>query len=244
MIPKNYLKARSETAKAVALDRMTVPPSVTVKNDAGIPRVYIYDEIGMWGVTAAGFMAAFSPYAGPGEVHVHINSPGGDVYDGLAIYHALKYAAATITVHIDGLAASAASFIAMAGNQVVIGRNARMMIHDASTIVYGNAQDMRETADWLDEESDNIADIYAQRAGGDAASWRETMKAEQWYGSAEAIAAGLADAVDEAEAADAGIPAARALLAIETPDGQPPVPESDNPFDFAAIARALKGAFS
>jgi ATP-dependent protease ClpP protease subunit len=238
MIPKNYLKARA------AIETVVTPKQIRISNEAGVTQLYIYDEIGLWGVSAAGFMESFAPYAGPGDVHVHINSPGGDVYDGLAIYHALKHSEATITVHVDGLAASAASFIAMSGDQIIIGRNARMMVHDASTMTYGNAADHEEVAGWLNEESDNIADIYSQRASGTPASWRETMKAEQWYGSQQAIDAGLADAVEGAEPEATMTKVASSLF--RSPDGrtEPVTPKPDDLPDFAAVALALKGAFT
>lgn len=243
--PKNYLRAR---AAMLANRPTTKPPGISVSNEGNGVRVNIYDDIGYWGCTASDFLEAFAPHdVAGGNVHVHINSPGGDVYDGLAIYHALKHSAADITVHVDGLAASAASFIAMGGDQIIVGRNSRMMIHDASTMAYGNAQDMRETAEYLDEESDNIADIYAQRAGGEASDWRETMKAEQWYSSEQAVAAGLADRIEGTEVPEDKITSvAASLFNDETPDG-PPAPvnqKPDIPVDFDAIALALKGAFS
>jgi ATP-dependent protease ClpP protease subunit len=242
-VPKRYLAAR-----AAILANRASPRTIPVTNESGVARVNIYDEIGLWGITAADFSAAFEPLNAAGaDVHVHINSPGGDVYDGLAIYHSLKHSAANITVHVDGLAASAASFIAMAGDQIIVGRNSRMMIHDASTMTYGNAQDHIETSGWLNEESDNISDIYAQRAGGEAAAWRATMKSEAWYGSEQAVAAGLADMIEGTEApADKAPSVAASLFKDETPDGPPaPVIQKPDPApDFDAIALALKGAFT
>lgn len=160
--------------------------------------VYIYDEIGFWGVTAQDFVADFKAIRAD-SINVHINSPGGEVYDGLAIYNLIKNHPAEVTVHIDGLAASAASFIAMAGDRVVIARNADMMIHDGMGVCMGNAADMRSLADRLDSCSDNIADIYAQRTGQSVTHWRDQMRANDgegtWYTGQEAVAAGLADEV-------------------------------------------------
>jgi len=240
-IPRNYLKMRA----AILANRpeTSAHPGLSVQNEGTGIRVNIYDDIGYWGCTASDFMTAFAPHdVVGGTIDVHINSPGGDVYDGLAIYHAIKHSQATVNTHVDGLAASAASFIAMAGKEIIVGRNSRMMIHDASTMAYGNAQDMRETAEWLDEESDNIADIYAQRAGGEASAWRETMKGEQWYSSDQAVAAGLADRIEGTQAVDDKIVSVAATL-FTTPTGQP-VPLPDNPSDYDEIVRALKGAFS
>jgi ATP-dependent Clp endopeptidase proteolytic subunit ClpP len=240
-MPKNFLKAHTALMKAAPTQKRA-----TIRNEDGSTRINIYDEIGPWGVNASDFIAEFGAWdTGSGPVNVHINSPGGDVYDGLAIYHSLKHSDAEIIVHIDGLAASAASFIAMAGDRIVMGRNSRMMIHDASTIVYGNAQDMRETAEWLDEESDNIADIYAQRAGGNATEWRTTMQGEQWYSAEQAKEAGLADEIEGAAVEDKTSSVAASLFQ-NTPDGtaQPErTTGSGNLPDFGTIAAVLRGAF-
>jgi ATP-dependent protease ClpP protease subunit len=158
--------------------------------------IYLYEEIGYWGVTAQDFVRDLMGLR-VANIIVHINSPGGDVFDGLAIFHALRDHPANVEVRVDGLAASAASFIAMAGDTVVCQRNAQMMIHDASGICIGNAADMQEMVDLLDRCSDNIADIYAQRAGGTTAQWRTAMQAETWYTGLEAVAAGLADSTAE-----------------------------------------------
>jgi len=163
-------------------------PSTTV--------VDLYDEIGgFFGVPAAEFVRDLRVIDSD-RIEVHINSPGGDVFDGIAILNALRQHPADVTTVVDGLAASAASFVAMAGSPVVMSRNAEMMIHDAGGFAVGNSVDMRELADQLDRVSDNIASIYADRAGGSPADWRSVMRAETWYTAEEAVAAGLADRVD------------------------------------------------
>lgn len=164
--------------------------------------VYLFDEIGGWGVTAGEFVAELRGLDAE-AIDLHINSPGGDVFDGVAIYNALLSHAATVTVYVDGLAASAASFIAQAGDRVVMARNATMMIHDASGFCYGPASDMRTMADLLDKVSDNIADIYASRTGTPATKWRAAMLAETWYSAEEAVKAGLASEVAPVEERDA-----------------------------------------
>lgn len=167
--------------------------------------IYVYDEIGYWGVMAAEFVAELAQVTS-GDITLHLNSPGGDVFDGIAIMQSLRDHPATVTVKVDALAASIASVIAMAGDRIVMGRNAQMMIHDASGLCIGNSADMAQMLAMLDKVSDNIASVYADRAGGTAASWRTTMKAETWYSADEAVAAGLADEVaplpakEEAEA--------------------------------------------
>ncbi len=156
--------------------------------------VYIYDEIGLYGVTAANFASELSNITA-GRITLRISSPGGDVFDGLAILNSLRQHAAIIDVIIDGIAASAASFIAMAGNTVLMSQQSMMRIHDASGFVIGNSRDMREMADLLEKTSDNIAAVYAQRTGKGKEEWRKAMQAETWYSDEEAVQAGLADGI-------------------------------------------------
>lgn len=165
-------------------------------------KVYIYDEIGFWGTTAAEFAQQLNELD-VNEIELHVNSPGGQVFDGIAIYNALKQHPAKVTTYVDALAASAASFIALAGDKVIMSRNATMMIHDAMGICMGNSADMIETSKILDSVSDNIADIYAFNAGGEASDWRDFMRAETWYTAFEARDAGLADEVADDEDKDA-----------------------------------------
>ena len=171
--------------------------------------MFIYGAIGdFWGeddVTPSAFVKALRGITAS-SIDLHINSPGGYVFDGVAIHAALLNHAAQVEVHIDGVAASAASFVAMAGDTISIEKPAKMMIHDAAGLTIGNADDHREHAAILDELSDTIAGIYADRAGGTVDQWRAAMKAETWYGAAEAVAAGLADRVanDSSSAEQAG----------------------------------------
>lgn len=160
--------------------------------------VYIYDEIGFWGTTATDFVKELTGIDSS-QINLHLNSPGGEIFDGLAIYNALKQHKADVTVYVDALAASAASFIAQAGDKIIMARNAQMMIHDGIGICFGNQADMLDTADLLGKLSNNIADIYAQRAGGTVDDWRALMQAEMWYSGSEAVDAGLADEVLDSE---------------------------------------------
>lgn len=158
----------------------------------GTVQAMIYDEIGYFGVTAQDFVAELNDSDGP--VDLRLNSPGGDVFDGLAIYNALK-ARGGVSVYIDGLAASIASVIAMAADpgQLAIAKTASMMIHDGMGMAIGSADDMRKLATVLDTESDNIAGIYAERTGRDASHWRALMRDETWFKGQQALDAGLAD---------------------------------------------------
>lgn len=161
--------------------------------------LYIMDEIGgWWGVTAQDFVKELMALDAE-QINLHLNSPGGDVFDGVAIYNALRLHSAKVTVYVEGLAASAASFIAQAGDEVVMLRGSMMMIHDASTIAWGDEKTMVDTASILSKISNSIADVYAQRAGGTMESWRDIMREEAWYTPEEAVAAKLADSVDATE---------------------------------------------
>lgn len=162
--------------------------------------VYLYDMIGEWGITAQDFVNDMKGITAP-AVDLHINSEGGSVFDGVAIYTAIKQHPGKVTAYIDGLAASAASFIAMAAEEVVMAKNARMMIHMASGLVLGTSDDMREMADLLDDLSENIASIYAEKAGGTPKQWLKAMQAGSanggtWYSAEAAQKAGLVDSID------------------------------------------------
>lgn len=176
--------------------------------DTGAAEVFIYDAISEWGVSAGDFVRDLRAITAP-KIDLHLNSPGGLVFDGIAIYSALKNHPAAVTSYVDGIAASAASFVAMAGDEIVIEKPAKMMIHNANGVVLGEADDMREMADLLDELSDTIAQVYTDRAGGTVADWRAAMRKTTWYSAAQAVEAGLADRIagadkqnDKATAAD------------------------------------------
>lgn len=166
--------------------------ALRVENAADRAEVYVYDVIGDWGVSAGDIVAELRAI-GDLPIDLHINSEGGSVFDGLAIYNALRNHSKPVTAYVDALAASAASFIAMAANHIVIAKNASMMIHDAIGFAFGNAADMRALADLLDESSETIAEIYDDHAGGGVSHWRDLMRAETWFRGQAAIDAGLAD---------------------------------------------------
>lgn len=165
------------------------------KNEGAPSLVSIFDEIGFFGISAGDFLAELSGI--DGDLDVHINSPGGDVFDAIAIFNTLKARTGKVSVTIDGLAASAASFIAQAASPgcLEMAPFATMMIHDGFAAGIGNASDMRDLANQLDSASDNIAGIYASRSGKPAAYWRAKMQATTWYKDQEAVSEGLADRV-------------------------------------------------
>lgn len=159
--------------------------------------ISIYDVIGYdyWtgdGVTARRIAAALRSL-GPGDVTVNVNSPGGDMFEGLAIYNLLREHKGEVTVKVLGLAASAASVIAMAGDTVQIARAGFLMIHNAWVIAAGNRNDLRGIADWLEPFDAAMADIYVARTGMESAAVAKLMDAESWLGGSAAIEQGFAD---------------------------------------------------
>ena len=194
--------------------------------------ISIYDPIGydFWtgeGVTAKRISAALRSMNGA-DVTVNINSPGGDVFEGLAIYNLLREHKGKVTVKVLGLAASAASFIAMAGDEVQIARAGFLMIHNAWTIVGGNRNDIREVADFLEQIDIALADIYAARTGDLTEAMQKLMDAETWMAGSVAIEEGFADQLLPSDAtkhdAKAGSPqqiAARRLDVILAKQGMP-----------------------
>lgn len=161
-------------------------------------RVDVYDDIGEggWfteGLSAKGFAAQLADVSG--ALEVHINSGGGDVFDGLAIKNALESHQGPVTTIVDGIAASIASVIAMAGTNRVMMPGSMLMIHDALSYAGGNAAELTKMAQTLDEVSDNLAGVYARAAGGLPEQWRAAMKEETWYTADQAVAAGLATRV-------------------------------------------------
>jgi ATP-dependent protease ClpP protease subunit len=196
---------------------------ITNAASADEAEVMLYDEVGGWyGATADQFIADLRGVTAP-NLRVRINSPGGSVFEGVAIANALRAHPANITVQVDGIAASIASVIAMAGDRIEMGPNTMLMIHDASGVCLGNAADMEEMAELLDLISDNIADAYAARAGGTREQWRERMKAETWYLPEDAVENGLAD--EAVQAPKSGTP---------TEPDEEPEPEMARAFDLAA----------
>lgn len=167
----------------------------TAEQAETVAEVHIYDEIGYWGTSAKDFAQQLAELD-VDRIQLRINSPGGNAWDGVAIMNTLRRHRARVEVTVDGIAASAASLIAMAGDHIVMNRSSQMMIHDTSGMAWGNAATMRETADLLDKLSDSYADAYAKRAGGTRSAWRDVMRAETWYTAEEAVLAGLADEWD------------------------------------------------
>jgi ATP-dependent Clp protease protease subunit len=158
--------------------------------------IVIYDEIGAFGTPAKAFLDELKALGPVAELTVRINSPGGAVFDGVAIYNALKRHDAAITVWVDGIAASIASVIAMAGDEIVVPENAMLMLHDPSGLVMGTATDMRGMAEALDRMKAGMVAAYRDKCGRDDAEIEALMAAETWLSAQEALELGLADRVE------------------------------------------------
>lgn len=263
----NTNRSRVQQAQQQFRFRGQVPPAhreplkaeVNTKTNESTATLRIFDVIDSWGGpfgVSAEEVAQALDGLGPNisDLDVHLNSPGGEALEGIAILNLLRAHPARVTVTVDGLAASAASFIAAGADHTVMARNSQLMIHDAWGLVVGNAEDMRDLAATLDKLSDNIASIYAEKAGGKTEEWRSAMKAETWYTADEAVEAGLANSVlmsEEAAPANAfdlsvfahsGRADAPAPFIPATPDvPESPAPAGHSPVNarhFAEIAEA------
>ena len=159
--------------------------------------VSIYDEIGAYGVSAKSFLDELGALPDDGPLTLRLNSPGGSVFDAVAIYNALKRHAGPVSVWIDGIAASAASYIAMAGDEVVMPENAFLMIHDPSGFVMGTAEDMRAMAEALDKIKGSLVAGYVAKSGGAEDDIAALMAKETWLDAAEAVELGFADRLAE-----------------------------------------------
>ena len=169
----------------------------TIRARTSGSEVLIYDEIGAYGVTAKGFLAELGALPDDAAIDLRLNSPGGSVFDAVAIYNALKRHAGNVTVWIDGIAASAASYIAMAGDTVVMPENAFLMIHDPSGLVMGTAEDMRSTAEALDKGKGSLIQGYAAKSGKADDEIATLMAAETWLDAKDALDLGFIDRIVE-----------------------------------------------
>lgn len=204
--------------------------------------ILIYDEIGYdpWfdaGIAAEDIVRDLQAIKAP-RIDVRINSVGGSVFEGNAIYNALARHPAHVDVYIDGIAASIASVIAMAGDRIHIAANAHVMIHNPHGVVWGEAADMRRMADTLDKIRGSLVGTYARRTGHDTAQIEAWMDAETWFNAEEAVEHGFADEIVEGGEIDARIaaclctyrnvpPALAAALQAPAPVDRAPEPEPE-----------------
>lgn len=221
---------------------------IEVKNASTRPQMYLYDMIGGFdGITATMVVNTLAQLEG--DLDLHINSRGGDIFEGVAIHNAFKNYAGNIEVYIDSMAASAASFVAMAGDKIIIEKNAQMMIHEARATVFdATIEEIDEVKDLMETLNDVIAEMYADRAKADKDHIRALMKAETYFTATEAVEIGLADEIN-------GVPATTNAFDLslfnyttttvtntatdqEGPHDHPPAVDVDG------LRDALKGAFA
>ncbi|AMW63823.1 head maturation protease [Mycobacterium phage Shipwreck] len=175
-------------------------------DDDTVAQVDIYDEIDWyWGVTAKNFRNELKALPDSVDtIELHINSPGGDVYEAIAIMNSLRQHKARVVTTVDGYAASSAGFIAVgASDELIIAENSELMAHLPWAFMVGDAHDMRKMADDLERIGRNIASIFAARAGGSVDEWIDVLTAETWWSAQEAVDAGIADKVLAAPKRDA-----------------------------------------
>ena len=164
------------------------------KGDAA--HIYLYDVIDAWfGVSAQMMVDALKAASGK-TVHLHINSPGGDVFESVAMASAISAHDGDVIVSIDGVAASAATRVALAGKEIRIADSGLLMIHNSWTIAWGNAEEIRKTADLLDKVDAGIVADYTRKTGASEQQVRDWMAAETWFNAQEALDNKFVDAID------------------------------------------------
>lgn len=214
--------------------------------------IYLYDMIvdseadAEWygGVSAEAFVKQLAQLEAS-TIHLRVNSPGGSVFGGRAMENALRQHKANVIAHVDGLAASAASFVIMGADKIEMAQGAFLMIHKAWNIVWGNADDMRQQADLLDQIDGSLAQTYATRTGISVDKITSMMAEETWIEAASAVEQGFADSVAESTRKSDGATNAWDLAAFNHPPAQkaaqpasPPQEPAAKPADRAALHRA------
>lgn len=204
--------------------------------------LYIYDVIGEGffesGVTAKGVRDELAKLSKKDPITVRINSPGGSVFEAVAIRAQLEQWPGGVNVVVDGLAASAASYIATVGDSVSMVEGSMLMIHDPWTLAVGNAAEMQKAAETLDKIAESLVGAYSKKSGKDAATVRQTMKDETWLTVDDAISYGLADSKEEGVSAMAcEIPK---VFGFKHPPSQPEPPKQRPKNELAALRRRLE----
>jgi ATP-dependent protease ClpP protease subunit len=172
-----------------------------IVNKANSAEIYIYDDVGpsSWGLVGADWIKdELAAYGKELPVNVYLNSNGGDVFEGIAIYNLLKRHPGEVTVHVDGLAASIASLIAMAGDEIIMNRNTQLMIHKPWAFTAGNADELRKLADLIDKtENDSLVSVYRDRTGLDQSVLADMLLEETWLSAEEALELGFITKIHE-----------------------------------------------
>lgn len=172
----------------------------TIQASAETADIFLFDGIGGNGITAKAFADKFKDIPARAEITVRINSGGGSVFDGLAIHSLLSSRRGMVTTRVEGIAASIASVIALAGKRVTAAKSALMMIHDPSGVVWGRSTEMNRTAGVLDKVRDQLAAIYSEKTRKPVEKIKAAMTAETWFTATEAKDYGLVDALVETAA--------------------------------------------
>lgn len=223
-------------------NRRSKGPGYRIENAAagGEATVYLYEPIGSWyGVQAIDFVKDLNALD-VSVIHLRINSPGGDVFDARAMATAIRNHPAKVVAYVDGVVASAATYVALSANEVEIADGAFFMIHRGWTVAMGNAGELRETAALLDKVDDSIASDYVRKTAASRQQVDDWMAAETWFSASEALEHGFVDRIGAASAVEnrsewnlsayANVP--KALLSR-------PEPEAEVVFDHAALERRV-----
>lgn len=224
-----------------ATTRAEGTPAIRTETTDTEAHVYVYDVIdAWWGASAAALVDALQA-AGDRAVHLHINSPGGDVFEARAMAAAIVAHAGKVTSHIDGLAASAATYLAMAANEVRMTDGGLFMIHNSWTMAWGDKSELRGTADLLDKVDGSIAADYARQTGKTMDQIVEWMNATTWFTAAEAKDAGFVDTIDANTKRDTSAQASAARWNLSAyanaPKLAPPAPEPDAELQARVVAQ-------
>ena len=242
-----------------------------VDASAELPTIYIYDEIGpgwIGMIDAPAIVDALREIGDTAEILVRLNSPGGSVFEAAAIYNHLSESAAKIRIRIDGVAASAASVIAMVGDEIEIAANAMIMIHEAWTIAVGNKAEIARTVTLLEKVDGTMVETYVARTGNTAEQINEWVAAETWFTADESVEHGFADTkLENVKAVTARVPKGRfknppasleqyeprssALVTLADPPGRPGPDDTSTPaqpesrragYSVAAVAARARAA--
>ena len=191
-----WFARQAEKLQAQPTAQMPTPSWFKIRNAGTSAEISIYEEIGMGGVTPASFISQLTAL-GKIPITVRINSLGGSVFDGLAIYNLLRDHVGGVTIKIDGVAASMASVVAMAGTRVIMSESALMMIHNPNSEVAGEASDLRNMAQVLDQVKNSLVAAYHRKTKMAPNKIAMMMDAETWMSAPEALALGFIDAVEK-----------------------------------------------
>lgn len=233
---KNFLKL-------ILDNRAEVKRPVNLTQSADSASIYVYDVISAdWGVSALSVVSAIAQAGNVATLNIHINSPGGDVFEGRAIMAAIRAFRGKTVAHIDSLCASAATSIALACDEVIMSNGAFFMIHNAHGIAYGDKQDLRDTADTMEKVEGAIVADYTTKTGKSEADIRAWMDAETWFTAQEALDNGFIDSIASTDKPVSNTWNLSAFAnAPKLPDPPPSEPQNTKPADagfFMSVANA------